>query len=414
MCQGSDKCRFFLIRGPLVGHSLEKSATKRRLLKIALVHKRLDLNGGTERDLFRTAEGLRDLGHDVHLFCSEYAVAPPKNTIAHRVPVIPFGRTVRLWTFAWFGHRAVERAQYDVVVGFGRLAHQHVLRVGGGTHRGFLERMGQAEGWPRRIWQKLSPYHLSLLAIEKRQYANLNSKKILAVSKRAKADIVAHYAVPAEKITVLYNGVDLERFHPRKRGEWRDQIRRRWKIPGASPVVLFVGSGFRRKGLDRLLSMWNSPSLGQAFLLVVGTDARFDRYQARAAVIAPERIIFAGRQEAVENYYAAADVVVLPSLQEAFGNVVLEALAAGLPVVVSRDVGAAEILRGSLAQGIVDLNKGSQGVETKLLWLLEQSKNLCWMQQARSLAEEYSWANHFHRLEALLLESCQSSVGAHT
>jgi UDP-glucose:(heptosyl)LPS alpha-1,3-glucosyltransferase len=160
--------------------------------------------------------------------------------------------------------------------------------------------------------------------------------------------------------------------------------------------------------------MWNSPSLGQAFLLVVGTDARFDRYQARAAVIAPERIIFAGRQEAVENYYAAADVVVLPSLQEAFGNVVLEALAAGLPVMVSRDVGAAEILRGSLAQGIVDLNKGSQGVETKLLWLLEQSKNLCWMQQARSLAEEYSWANHFHRLEALLLESCQSSVGAHT
>lgn len=43
-------------------------------MKIALVHKRLDLKGGTERDLFKTAEGLRDLGHEIHLFCGEFGV----------------------------------------------------------------------------------------------------------------------------------------------------------------------------------------------------------------------------------------------------------------------------------------------------------------------------------------------------
>ena len=58
-------------------------------MKIALVHKRLDLNGGTERDLFQTAEGLRDLGHEVHLFCSEYGVPAPRDVIVHHVPVIP-------------------------------------------------------------------------------------------------------------------------------------------------------------------------------------------------------------------------------------------------------------------------------------------------------------------------------------
>ena len=125
-------------------------------MRIALVHKRLDRHGGTERDLFRTAEGLRDLGHEVHLFCSEYGVAPPKDVVAHRVPVIPLGRTLRLWSFAWFGRRAVRKAQYDVVVGFGRLPRQHVLRSGGGTHRGFLEHMGQAGGLRRRIWQAIS------------------------------------------------------------------------------------------------------------------------------------------------------------------------------------------------------------------------------------------------------------------
>src|SRR5512145_3575972 len=110
MCQGSDKCRFFLIRGPLVGHSLEKSATKRRLLKIALVHKRLDLNGGTERDLFTTAEGLRDLGHDVHLFCSEFGVPAPFGVSAHRIPVPPLGRSIRLWSFATIAAGVVKRS----------------------------------------------------------------------------------------------------------------------------------------------------------------------------------------------------------------------------------------------------------------------------------------------------------------
>src|SRR3972149_3569643 len=69
-------------------------------MKIALVHKRLDLRGGTERDFYRTAEGLRDLGHEVHLFCSEYGVKPPPDTVAHRIPVLPVGRTARLWSFA--------------------------------------------------------------------------------------------------------------------------------------------------------------------------------------------------------------------------------------------------------------------------------------------------------------------------
>ena len=383
-------------------------------MRIALVHKRLDRHGGTERDLFRTAEGLRDLGHEVHLFCSEYGVAPPKNVMAHRVPVIPLGRTLRLWSFAWFGRQAVTQARYDVVVGFGRLPSQHVLRSGGGTHRGFLERMGQAGGLTRRIWQAISLYHQSLLAIEKRQYDAVNSRKIIAVSEQVKRDIIAQYAVPAEKIVVLYNGVDLSRFQLAKRKEIRDQIRNRWNIPWDSPLVLFVGSGFRRKGLDHLLSIWNSPRLDRVFLLVVGADARLGRYQARADVVAPGRIVFAGRQDEIENYYAAADVVALPSLQEAFGNVVLEALAAGLPVLVSRVVGAAEIVRGFLSEGIVDLNLEPKKLEEKLLWLLEKSKDPCCMRQARSLAEEYSWETHFLRLETLLMESCRSSVGADT
>jgi len=380
-------------------------------MRVALVHKRLDLNGGTERDLFQTAEGLRDLGHEVHLFCSEFGVKPPAGVSAHRVPVLPFGRTLRLWTFAWLAPRIIKNVGCDVVVSFGRLLRQDVLRSGGGTHRGFLERLGQEGGLRRRLWQSISVYHRSLLLLESRQFQVNGSAKIIAVSEEVKSDIVRHYSVPTDKVVVVYNGVDQNRFHPSKRTEMRESIRERWKIPMDSPLVLFVGSGFRRKGLDRILSIWKSPRLRDVFLLVVGDDARINRYLSLASSIAPGRIVFTGRRDDIENYYAAADVVALPALQEGFGNVVMEALASGLPVLVSRDVGAAEIIHGPLVQGIVDRVEDLRELEEKLLLLLAASRDPDWIREARQIGERHSWENHFKKIEAVLLEACRMPSG---
>lgn len=374
-------------------------------MKIALVHKRLDLRGGTERDLFKTAEGLRDLGHEVHLFCSEFGVKPPAGVKAHAVPVLALGRTARLWSFARAAPRLVEKAGCGLVVSFGRLLRQDVLRCGGGTHRGFLERLGKEGGLGRRLWQRLSVYHQSLLEIEKRQFRADGSAQIIAVSQEVKRDIIHHYSVPSDKIIVLYNGVDAGRFSPNRRATWRAPIREQWQIPATSPVVLFVGSGFRRKGLDRLLALWQSPRLREIFLVVVGDDARLQGYRSRARVVAPDRIIFTGRRNDVENYYAAADVVVLPSLQEAFGNVALEALASGLPVLLSREVGAAEIIQGTLARGIVEKPEDLSEWESKLLGLLALSRDPAAAGAAREIAERHSWENHFKQFEAILHET---------
>jgi UDP-glucose:(heptosyl)LPS alpha-1,3-glucosyltransferase len=377
-------------------------------VKIGLIHKRLDLKGGTERDLYRTAEGLRDLGHEVHLFCAEFGVKAPPGTFAHPIPVLPLGRTARLWSTIKRAPELVREQRCDVVVGFGRMIQQDILRCGGGTHRGFLKQIGREGGSWRRLWQAISIYHQSLLRLEKRQFQTSRLKKIIAVSEEVKRDIVANYCVPDHKIVVLYNGVDLQRFRSGRRSTVGNAVRKRWNIPLDTPVVLFVGSGFRRKGLDRLLSVWRSPKLKRVYLLIVGGDARSSRYQARAKRIGEERIIFAGRQDEVENYYAAADVLALPSLQEAFGNVVLEALASGVPVVVSRSVGAAEILTGSLARGIVDHPENAQELEATLLDVLERALDPCFSEDARRTGEKYSWQNHFKSLEALLIETAES------
>jgi UDP-glucose:(heptosyl)LPS alpha-1,3-glucosyltransferase len=373
-------------------------------MKIALAHKRLDLKGGTERDLYRTAEGLRDLGHEIHIFCSEFGVPPPAGTWPHHLPVLALGRTARLWSAALWAARSIRMQRCDMVIGFGRLAAQDILRSGGGTHRGFLKRLGATGGRRRRAWQAVSPYHRGLLALEKRQFAPENFHKIIAVSQEVKRDIIEQYGVPEQRIMVVYNGVDQERFHPSVREKWRREMRAEWRIPANAPVVLFVGSGFRRKGLDRLLAVWNRPPLANSYLLVLGEDASHRQYRAWAATAAGERVIFAGRQEAVERYYGAADIIALPSRQEAFGNVVLEGLACGVPVVVARTAGAAEVLRGDAARGIVEDPDSREELLEKITAQISWSAEPRHREELRRGAESYSWASHFAKLDSLLLE----------
>lgn len=373
-------------------------------MKIALVHKRFDLKGGTERDLFKTAEGLRDLGHDVHLFCGEFRVAPPLGVTPHRIPLLRLGRTAQLLSMAVRAPTLIAQAACDLVLSFDRIPDCDVVRCGGGTHRGFLRRMAREGDTLARLWQSASAYHRTLLWLEKWQYHSKRVKKIIAVSAEVKRDIMSNYQIAGERISVLCNGVDLRRFHPQKRVQFGQAVRALWKIPLGAPLVLFVGSGFRRKGLERLLTIWNAPELARAYLLVVGRDSRLKRYRTWAESVAPGRIVFAGQQDEIEKYYGAADAVALPSLQEAFGNVVLEALASGLPVLVSRAVGAAEVISGSLVSGIIERPDDGAELLAKLVSLLGKAGEEALRQEARSIGEAYSWERHFHGLDALLRE----------
>lgn len=381
-------------------------------MKIALAHRRLDQRGGTELDLYRTASGLRDLGHEVHLFCSEFAIDPPAGTHAHSIPVLALGRTARLWSFARLAPKIIGPHGCDIVVSFGRTISQDVVRSGGGSHRAFLRKLAKEEGLRRRIWHKLSPYHRSLLALERRQFQLGHHKRILAVSEGVKRELSATYAGTEDKITVIYNGVDEKRFHFNLRDQFRALIRNQWHIPLDAPTVLFVGSGFRRKGLNRLLRAWSSPQIKDLYLVVVGDDAQRARYQAWAEAQAKGKIIFVGRRDDVERYYGAADLLALPAIQEAFGNVVLEALATGLPAVVSQTVGASEILSGELKEGIITHPEDPKEMAAKLLAMLERGRNGDFSGAARQLAESYSWSNHFSKLESFLKDTVEHGVCA--
>ncbi len=361
------------------------------------MHRRL-AGGGTEGDLRRMSAGLAARGHEVAVFAAR-ADAPPPGVALRRVPVVRAGRVARLVSFAVLAPRAVARERWDVVVGFGRTLRQDVVRVGGGTHRTYLARM-RAAGLRR---PGAGPYHRAILWLERRQFASAGHRRVVAVSARVRDEIVADYGVPPARVSVVYNGVDLVRFDPARRATRRDAVRRALGVAEAR-VCLAVGTGFRRKGFDVLLRLWRDAPPADAALVLVGDDERLGAWRRAAADPAlGGRVVVTGPRGDVEDLLAAADVVCVPSRQEAFGNVVLEACAAGVPVVTSRRAGAAELLDGALAALVVDDPEDVDALRAAVLRALGPEHQTFGV-AARRLAESLPWHAHLDRIEALLQE----------
>ena len=310
-------------------------------------------------------------------------------------------------TFGFFAPKSIARVGCDVTMSFDRVVKQDLFRSGGGPHKTFLAKMQAQSGRLKSLWYDVSLYHRLSLAIEKRQLSPAGSWKIIVVSEQNRREMIDAYGIAESRIEVIHNGVDHEHFHPGRRAEWSKRIRAEYGIPVDGRIVLFVGTGFRRKGLDRLLRLWQHDAPPHCYLLVVGKDAQLAYY--RKAWRANPRVIFAGPRSNVEAFYAAADVLALPSVQEAFGNVVLEGLACGLPVLTVAGVGALDKAGEALREGILNNPDDSGEIREKIMRL---SNPLRWpflSRQARAVAEKYSWESYLDRVEALLSEFVATS-----
>ena len=152
-------------------------------------------------------------------------------------------------------------------------------------------------------------------------------------------------ALPAEKIHVIYNAIDNQRFLPPTE-EAFVALRAKWNLPRQATCLIYVGSGFERKGLDAAI---RAIAPTNRYLLVVGKDKEQGRYQQLAKTLnCEERVRFFGMQSETLPFYQMADGLLLPTLYDPFPNVILEAMACGLPVITTTGCGGAEfIVQGS-------------------------------------------------------------------
>jgi UDP-glucose:(heptosyl)LPS alpha-1,3-glucosyltransferase len=377
-------------------------------MKLALVHKRFDRLGGAEWDCYESARQLAARGHDVHLVVGECRTAVPDGITVHRVPVVRAGQIAKLLSFAFLAPAVWRRVGADVVIGYGRTVGHDLFRASGGCHRQYLVDLAAEGGALEAGRQWMSPYEHAMLAIERRQYRPGSARVILAVSELARREILATYPrVPPATVAVLPYGVDVARFDPANRARHGAAIRRELGLSPEHPVVLTVGTGFRRKGVGVLLEIWKRAAPAGAALVVAGNDQHLAAWR-RAARGIDAPVVFTGPRADVERLYAAADLFVLASVQEAFGMVVLEALAAGLPVVTSRMAGAAELLTGALARLVVDDPRDPTALAAAIARGLAPDARADLGRAARAVAETHRLEDAVRGLEAW----CATLAGA--
>lgn len=380
-------------------------------MDLAFIAKSLAGTGGTEHDLNQLIRGLLARGHRVTAYVARRPGEGPAGCRRVRVPVLGFGAPAEMWSLAWLGPRMAFGAGHDLVIGFSRLLRQDIVRCGGGSHAGYLESL-EAAGlrFASRV-RRLQPKHQSILAIERLQYRPGHYRRVLAISGVVKDDLMRVYGIPEKDITVILDGVDTARFHPGLRVVHRIPIRAAFGIRPDARCALFIGNCFRRKGLECLLraaAVSRDPGL---HILVVGSDpdqTRYRRLAARLGIAA--RVTFAGLQPEPERFYGAADLLVLPAVQEAFGNVVLEALASGIPVVLSRSAGAAEIVKGELSAGLLANVLDPEECAVRIGDVL--SREPCALAEcARKTAEACSVDVHIDKTEAVFQEVLAAREG---
>ncbi|OGL44605.1 MAG: hypothetical protein A2161_11130 [Candidatus Schekmanbacteria bacterium RBG_13_48_7] len=189
--------------------------------------------------------------------------------------------------------------------------------------------------------------------LEKRCFNHRRTKRIIAVSNSLKNDLIHEYGVSPEKIDVIYDGVDPERFCPDDSNNIRKDKLTQLGIPLESIIVLFVGGDWERKGLIYLLKAFQNLQANNVHLLIVG-KGDVNLYQALSADlnIFRSNIHFLPFDVRIEQWYNAADIFVLPSLYEPFGMVALEAMSCGLPVITTSRSGISEIIKNGY-NGIV-------------------------------------------------------------
>jgi len=364
--------------------------------------------GGAERYLVDLCTRLVHEGYEVHVY-AEHWEEEVQGIHLHRVKTLPFPKSLRLLSFAIKATREMKIGNYDVTLGVGNTLEANVLQPHGGVHWAWFWRSLRAYDHPilwmiKLLGRILSPKQWASGWIEDRPYKRGNYSRIVAISDMVKEDIIQRYKVPEDRISVVYNGVDIERFHPRNR-QYREEIRRKLSI-GDEFVMLFVSNNFRMKGLVflmRALADLKKEGAPPFKLLVLGRDRKAPYLRLAKKINISEETVFAGSTNEPEKYYGTADLLVHPTFYDACSLTVLEALASGVPVITTFSNGASGVIRPEEGRVIRD-PKNLEELKEAVRYFLESGVKRPLLLQEGKRMEHYSDRINFDQMVGVFRE----------
>lgn len=375
---------------------------KANALKIALVVKSLDpKRGGHEYYINRLLRGLLAKGYEIWCFAENFSDDSTDHPKLSRITIRPckLESSIRMLSFDRQARRLVEGhdVDFDLVFTTGNISFGDVYRAGGGVHETYMENcLSELSRW--------NPKHLVARSLQRKLFKENTPGLLITNSTMVKKDLQKRYGVPEENLKVIRNGIDLERFNLAVAGETREAIREQHGFKILDFVCLFTAGGGKRKGLAELLRALASIHSEKVKLLIVGRTDEADLNRMVKGFGLEERVVYAGFQTKIEQYYGAVDCFVFPSKYDAAANVVCEALASGIPVITTETNGSHELIEDGENGFVIPTADDSVGI-ARGIEALAAEENLSEIRDhASQTGQHYSMERHIAQFEAALTE----------
>lgn len=334
---------------------------------VVLLKSRSSNHGGLEKYASRIGKAFVERGERVSILTTGEAEAP-----MYSIKTVPWPAFLRMEQFDWFVRRWLKKNGGDLVFGMDRNRHQTHIRAGNGVHAAYLESRILTEGRVKALLCKCNPLHRKILELEQAAFENPALQKLFTNSHMVREQVMKHYAIDSAKIQVIHNGVEWDEMEA-DFSQWkqaREEGLKKLNLPADSFHFLFIGHGYLRKGLDRLLIGLAQLKGGDFHLSVIGKDNEMDLYRAKAVQLGlKDNIHFFGPSQEIRLFYQLADCLAIPSFYDPFANVTVEALAMGLFVVSSKHNGGHEILNsgnGAIIEDLLSPDAMSEALATAL------------------------------------------------
>lgn len=306
-------------------------------MNIALVHTNFTRGGGMEAYLLSLAKGFLRQGDRVTVYACKIDWNLVNETGCMVRQIKPFWpRKMREFRFLHHCNMLPLKQEYDLSIGMSRTSSPHVT-VCGGVHVETIRHI-------RRTALLRGFYDLFETYYEKKAFHE--SSYIMAHSGAIAEQIHSHYQIDAAKLKVIYPPIDTDQFFPLDNTALTN-VRFSLGIDNKRLTILFVSCGHQRKGLHQLFQAFAELNPDRYELLVAGSKISSSH---------PKNVRYIGYVNNLAPVYAAVDFTILPSYYEPFGLVVPESVQCGTPVIVTKNVGAAELLTDQEAIFLPDNN----------------------------------------------------------
>ena len=307
-------------------------------MKLAFVLYRYFAFGGLQRNMLAIAREAQRRGHRVVVYCTDWEGERDQNIEVVQIARRGWSNAARMTHFSRDLSKILADESFDLVVGFNKWPGLDIYYAADScfAHKAFRE---------RGFWYRLAPRSRAYLAFEAAVFGPESNTHILEVSVAERQRFIDFYDTSAERFHTLPPGISRDRAAPNNWQAVRETKRAELGLGEDQKVLLALGSGFRTKGLDRSIAVLPALAALNARLLVVGDDksTAFEKQAEQLGV--RDKVVFLGGRADVPDILQAGDILLHPAYKENTGNVLLEAMIAGLPVITSDVCGYAHYVR---------------------------------------------------------------------